>query len=96
MMGRLLLLLILCVALAVLRAVVIAAVALAVLALIVSFITRPKQTLIFLGTLALSGLTVAQPIACIVGLAVVSLAILATRYRRHNEPTVQIENCRKK
>lgn len=96
MMGRFLLLLIFCVALAVLRAVVIAAVALAGLALIVSFITRPKQTLIFLGTLALSGLTVAQPIACIVGLAVVSLAILATRCRRHNEPTVQIENCRRK
>lgn len=81
MMGRFLLLLILCVALAVLRAVIIVAVALAVLALIVSFITRPKQTLVFLGTLALSALTVAQPLACIVVLAVVVLAVVMTRRR---------------
>lgn len=92
MMGRFLLLLILCVALAVLRAVVIVAVALAVLALIVSFITRPRQTLMFLGTLVLSALTVAQPLSCIVGLVVVALAVLATRCRRRNEPPVQIEN----
>lgn len=81
MMGRFLLLLILCVALAVLKAVVIVAVASAVLALIVSFITRPKQTLVFLGTLALSALTVAQPLACIVALAVVALAVVMTRRR---------------
>lgn len=81
MMGRFLLLLILCVALAVLRAVVIVAVALAVLALIVSFITRPKQTLVFFGTLALSALTVAEPLACIVALAVVALAVVMTRRR---------------
>lgn len=81
MMGRFLLLLILCVALAVLRAVVIVAVGLAVLALIVSFITRPKQTLVFFGTLALSALTVAQPLACIVALAVVALAVVMTRRR---------------
>lgn len=81
MMGRFLLLLILCVALAVLRAVVIAALALAVLAFIVSFITRPKQTLVFLGTLALSALTVAQPLACIVALVVVALAVVMTRRR---------------
>lgn len=75
MMGRFLLLLALCVALAVLRAVIIAVVALAVLALIVSFITRPRQTLVFVGTLALSALTVAQPLACIVMLGVVGVVI---------------------
>jgi hypothetical protein len=96
MMGRFLLLLILCVALAVLRAVVIVAVALAVLALIVSFITRPKQTVLFVGTLALSALAVAQPLACIVGLVVVASAILATRCRRRKEPPLQIENLPKK
>ncbi len=95
MMGRFLLLIVLCVALAVLRAVIVAAVALAALALIVSFITRPKQTLVFLGTFALSALTVTQPLACIVGLVVIALAIPTTRCRRRNEPPVQIENCRK-
>lgn len=96
MMGRFLLLLVLCVALAVLRAIIIAAVALAVLALIVSFITRPRQTFVFLSTLALSALTVTQPLACIVGLVVVASAILATRCRRRNEPPLQIENRSKK
>ncbi|GAA0763935.1 hypothetical protein GCM10010203_34160 [Actinomadura yumaensis] len=95
-MSRFLLLMVLYVALAVLRAVIIAAVALAVLALIVSFITRPKQTLVFLGTLALSALAVALPLACIVGLVVVASAILATRRRRRKEPPLQIENLPKK
>ena len=79
MMGRFLLLIVLCVALAVLRAVIIAAVALAVLALIVSFITRPKQTLVFLGTLALSALTVAQPVTCIIALTIIVVVVAATR-----------------
>jgi len=82
MMGRFLLLIVLCVALAVLRAVIVAAVALAVLTLIVSFITRPKQTLVFLGTLALSALTVAQPLACIVALGLVGAAIVVSQRRR--------------
>lgn len=81
MMGRFLLLIVLCVALAVLKAVIIAAFALAVLALIVSFITRPRHTLVFFGTLALSALTAAQPLACIVALAVVALAVVMTRRR---------------
>lgn len=86
MMGRFLLLLVLCVALAVLRAVIVAAVALAVLALIVSFITRPKQTLAFLGTLALSALTVAQPIACIVALGLVAVIIATARRKPRHLP----------
>lgn len=79
MMGRFLLLIVLCVALAVLRAVIIAAVALAALALIVSFITRPRQTLVFLGTIALSALTVAQPITCIIAVIVIVVAIASMR-----------------
>lgn len=86
MMGRFLLLIVLCVALAVLRAVVIAAVALSMLALIVSFITRPKQTLVFLGTLALSGLTVAQPIACILTLGLVGVIIAIARRKPNPLP----------
>lgn len=86
MMGRFLLLIVLCVALAVLRAVIAAAVVLAVLALIVSFITRPKQTLVFLGTLALSGLTVAQPIACILTLGLIGVIIAIARRRPNPLP----------
>lgn len=79
MMGRFLLLIVLCVALAVLRAVIIAVMVLAVLALIVSFITRPKQTLVFLGTLALSALTVAHPVTCIIAFTMIIIAIAATQ-----------------
>jgi len=81
MMGRFLLLIVLCVALAVLRAIIVAAVALAVLALIVSFITRPRQTLVFLGTLSLSVLTVAHPLACIMTLGLVGVVIAIARRR---------------
>lgn len=87
MMGRFLLLIILCVTLAVLRAVIMAVVALAVLALLVSFLTRPKQTLVFLGTLALSALTVAQPLACIMALGLVGVAIAVSQRRR--KPALQ-------
>lgn len=90
-MSRFLQLLILCMAFAVLRAVAIVAVALAVPALIVSFIARPKQTLAFVATLALSALTVTQPLACIFGLVVIASAILASRNRRRNEPPSAIE-----
>lgn len=80
MMNRFLLLVILCVGLAVLRAVAIILIASVVLGLIVSFITRPKQTLVFLGTLALSVLTVAQPISCVIALTVIVVAIAAVRH----------------
>ncbi|WP_312404511.1 hypothetical protein [Brevundimonas sp.] len=86
MMGRFLLLIILCVALAVLRAVIVAAVALAVLALIVSFITRPKQTFVFLGTLSLSALTVAHPLACILTLGLVGVVIAIARRKPNPLP----------
>ncbi len=86
MMGRFLLLIVLCVALAVLRAIIVAAVALAVLALIVSFITRPRQTLVFLGTLSLSVLTVAHPLACIMTLGLVGVVIAIARRRLNPLP----------
>lgn len=83
MMKKLLVLIILCVALAVIRAVAMAlAVALALM-LISSFIARPRETLVFLGTLSLSALAVAQPLACIVALGVVGVAVvIAGRNRR--------------
>ena len=82
MMNKLLILLILGVVLAVLRAVAVASAALLLLTLIGSFITRPKETLAFLGTLGLSALAVAQPLACIAALTVVGVAILAIGPKR--------------
>lgn len=82
MMNRFLLLVILCVGLAVLRAVAIVLIASVALGLVVSFATQPKQTLAFLGTLALSALTVAQPTAFIVTLGVVFLTAVVLHVLR--------------
>jgi hypothetical protein len=70
-------LLTLCVLFAVLR---MAAVALALalgLALLVALITRPRETLSFLGTLGLVILANAHPLACIITLGVVGVAVVA-------------------
>lgn len=80
-MSRLLLLLILCVALAVFRAVAIVLAVVLLLTVLVAFITRPRQTLVFFGTLALSALTVAQPLACIIAITVVAVAMVLSRRR---------------
>ncbi len=86
MMNKLLLLLILGVALAILRVVAIALAALVLVTLLVAFITRPRQTLVFLGTLALSALTVAQPIACIIAVTTVAIVVVVARRRRRPKP----------
>lgn len=83
MMKRFLVLLILCVALAVLKAAAIALVALVATMLLFGFITRPQQTMVFLGALALSILAVAQPLACIVTLGAVGVVIAWTGHRRN-------------
>lgn len=82
MMGKLLILLILCVALAVFRAVAVALAVLLAVTLVGSFIARPRETLAFLGTLALSALAVAQPLACIVAIGVVGVVIILTGRKR--------------
>lgn len=92
MMNKLLVLLILGVVLAVLRAVAVALAALLLLTLIGSFITRPRETLTFLGTLGLSALAVAQPLACIVVLAIVSVVIVVSRRRRSPAPGKQLDH----
>jgi len=79
-------LLALCVVFAVLR---MAAVALALalgLAVVVALITRPRETLSFLGTLGLVILANARPLACIITLGVVGVAVVAAgalRKERH-------------
>lgn len=81
-MSRLLFLLILCVALAVFRAVAIVLAVVLLLTLLAAFIKRPRETLAFLGTLALSALAVAQPLACIVAIGVVGVVIILTGRKR--------------
>mgnify|MGYP006894109701 CR=1 FL=1 len=84
MMSRLLLLLILCVALAVFRAVAIVLAVVLLLTVLVAFISRPRETLVFLGTLILSSLAVAQPLAFIGGAVVIALALAEFRRRRRS------------
>lgn len=85
-MSRVLGLLVLCVALAILKAVVVAlAIALGILVL-VALIRQPRDTLLCLVTLGLIGLVNAKPVACIVaatGLATV--VVLSGRARKPSQ-----------
>ena len=82
-MNRFVTLLTFCVAVAILRVVVVALIAALALALLWSFITRPREMLVLLGTLALMGLANAQPLACIIALGVLGIAVvLAGRTRK--------------
>lgn len=69
-------LLTLCVVCAILKAAVVALIAALLLALLWSFITQPRETLVLLVTLALMGVANAQPLACIVALGVVGVAVV--------------------
>ena len=87
MMSKLLLMLILCVALAVFRAVAIMLAVVLLLEVLVAFITRPRESIVFLTTLTLSSLAVAKPLACIIALAIFSVAVVVTgRHRRFLRP----------
>lgn len=81
-MSRLLFLLILCVALALFRVVAFVVAALIVLMVLVAFITRPRESIVFLTTLTLSSLAVAKPLACIIALAIFSVAVVVTGRNR--------------
>jgi len=79
--------LILCMALALARVLLIMLAVALLLALVHAFITRPRETLVFLGTLILSSLAVAQPIALIGGVVVVVVALAGIRrWRRSRHP----------
>lgn len=54
-----------CIALAALRVVLLALVAALALAVVVAVITRPRETLVFMGVIALFGLVSAHPVICI-------------------------------
>ncbi len=83
-MNNLLAVLMLAIVLATLKVVVMALGVMLLLALLYSFITRPRDTLVLLGCLGLFGLASAQPLACIIILGVVSvLALLTAAWRGH-------------
>ena len=88
-MKRVFVFLILCVALAVIRALLMVLAVVLLLALIHAFMTRPRETLVFLGTLILSGLAVAQPLAFIMGAVVLAVAALVARRRRRSPRAIQ-------
>ena len=86
MMKRVLAVLILCLALVLVRILLIVLAVVLLLALVHAFITRPRETLVFLGTLTLSSLAVAQPFAFIMGTVVVAVAVVMVgRKRRRSQ-----------
>ena len=56
-----------------------------VLALLFLFATRPRETLVLLGAVALIGLTGAQPVAAIVALGVIAVAVVLAGPRRESK-----------
>jgi len=70
--------------LAIVRAVLVALLVALVITLLFSFITRPRETLVFICTLTLFGLASAQPIVLIIALGVVALAVIVVgAWQRH-------------
>lgn len=82
MVKKLLAFLILCMALALARILLMVLAVVLLLMLVHAFITRPRQTLVFLSAFSLSALAMAQPLACIAALAVIGVAIVLTKRRR--------------
>jgi hypothetical protein len=92
--SKFLTLLILGAILAVLRAVLIALVVAVVMALLVAFITRPRDTLVFLVCLGLLGLAGAHPLACIITLGVVAVVSVAANAKPKARPQVLLTDGR--
>lgn len=94
MMKRVLAFLILCLALALVRILLMVLAVVLLLTLVHAFVTRPRETLVFLGTLILSSLAVAQPLAFIGGVVVVVAAIVLARRRRGTAPARHLQRLR--
>lgn len=75
-MSRIVMLLVLSVVLAILKALLIGLAIMLVIALTYSFIIRPRETLLFMGVVILSGLAGARPMACLVVGGVVAVALV--------------------
>ena len=78
MVKKLLAFLILCMALALVRTLLMVFAVVLLLALVHAFVTRPRETMVFLGTLILSSLAVAQPLAVIVGIVILASTVAVT------------------
>lgn len=86
MVKKLLAFLILCMALALVRTLLMVLAVVLLLALVHAFVTRPRETMVFLGTLILSSLAIAQPLAFIVAFTVIGVAIILAKRRRKTQP----------
>ncbi len=82
MVKKLLAFLILCMVLALVRTLLMVLVVVLLLALVHAFATRPRETMVFLSTLILSSLAVAQPLAFITGAVVVAVAVIVVGQKR--------------
>lgn len=89
-MKKVLAFLILCMALALARVMLMVLAVILLLVLVHAFMTRPKETLVFLGTLTLTSLALAQPLACIGGVVVVVMLARFGRWRsrRRSRPVM--------
>lgn len=75
-MSRLVTILILLVALAIARVVLVGLALIALLTLTYAFLARPRETAVFVSVLTVSGLLTARPIAGIIALTAISLAVV--------------------
>ena len=74
------------IAVAVLRTVVFALIVALLFFLLLAFVTRPRETFSYILSLGLCGLIAARPVACIVALGIIALAVVAVdalRKARH-------------
>lgn len=72
----------LCIVLAIIRAVLIALAIATVLALVFCVAIRPRETLLFMGVLIVTGLASARPAAFIGALALIGLVVIGVRIKR--------------
>ena len=77
----------LCVVLAVIRAVLIAIAIATVLALLFYFAAKPRETLLFMGVLVVSGLATARPALFIVMLSIIGAAVVLAGRKRKPVPS---------
>ena len=91
-MNKVVALLILCVVCAIIKAAVVALVAALLLTLLWSFITQPRDTLLLLVTLALTGLANAHPRAFIAGAVVIVVVVAVAGRTRHRPNAKQLDH----
>lgn len=75
-MSRFLTFLTVCVVLAIVQAAVAALVVGLGIVLLYAFVTRPRETLVFMGTVILLGLASVRPVTCIVVFGIIALAVV--------------------